>query len=210
MKDWLSGFRRPTIRSARECTLELGTASTTSAEFPSGGEDGRGEVQAGGRSWAFQHVSIGRECIVADRVMLIDFDHGVVEVAEVHPGVLARAQRQPSGPDPLHDPGAPGAVQARQPEHARPDAAAARKFFEDNFRPVRISKLGEPQGFLTGYFEPIVQGSRFPSPEFHVPLYRRPRDLVATGHKPGADNFPKISVARSGRFQGFPRCLARD
>jgi hypothetical protein len=28
----------------------------------------------------FQHVSIGRECIVADRVMLIDFDHGVVEV----------------------------------------------------------------------------------------------------------------------------------
>jgi len=29
---------------------------------------------------AFQHVSIGREGIVADRVMLIDFDHGVVEV----------------------------------------------------------------------------------------------------------------------------------
>ncbi len=28
---------------------------------------------------AFQHVSIGRECIVADRVMLIDFDHGMVE-----------------------------------------------------------------------------------------------------------------------------------
>jgi acetyltransferase-like isoleucine patch superfamily enzyme len=28
---------------------------------------------------AFQHVSIGRECIIADRVMLIDFDHGVVE-----------------------------------------------------------------------------------------------------------------------------------
>ena len=28
---------------------------------------------------AFQHVSIGRECILADRVMLIDFDHGVVE-----------------------------------------------------------------------------------------------------------------------------------
>jgi acetyltransferase-like isoleucine patch superfamily enzyme len=28
---------------------------------------------------SFQHVAIGRECIVADRVMLIDFDHGVVE-----------------------------------------------------------------------------------------------------------------------------------
>ncbi len=29
---------------------------------------------------AYQRVSIGRECIVADRVMMIDFDHGVVEV----------------------------------------------------------------------------------------------------------------------------------
>jgi acetyltransferase-like isoleucine patch superfamily enzyme len=29
---------------------------------------------------AFQSVSIGRECIIADRVMLIDFDHGVTEV----------------------------------------------------------------------------------------------------------------------------------
>ena len=29
---------------------------------------------------SFQHVSIGRECIIADRVMLIDFDHGVTEV----------------------------------------------------------------------------------------------------------------------------------
>jgi acetyltransferase-like isoleucine patch superfamily enzyme len=28
---------------------------------------------------AFQHVSIGRECIIADRVMMIDFDHGMVE-----------------------------------------------------------------------------------------------------------------------------------
>jgi acetyltransferase-like isoleucine patch superfamily enzyme len=29
---------------------------------------------------AYQKVSIGRECILADRVMIIDFDHGVVEV----------------------------------------------------------------------------------------------------------------------------------
>jgi acetyltransferase-like isoleucine patch superfamily enzyme len=47
-----------------------------------------GEVSIGAKSVlgqectisAFQSVSIGRECIVADRVMLIDFDHGVVEV----------------------------------------------------------------------------------------------------------------------------------
>jgi acetyltransferase-like isoleucine patch superfamily enzyme len=29
---------------------------------------------------AYQHVSIGRECVIADRVMLIDFDHAVVDV----------------------------------------------------------------------------------------------------------------------------------
>ena len=29
---------------------------------------------------AYQRVAIGRECIIADRVMMIDFDHGVVEV----------------------------------------------------------------------------------------------------------------------------------
>jgi acetyltransferase-like isoleucine patch superfamily enzyme len=29
---------------------------------------------------AYQHVKIGRECVIADRVMFIDFDHGVVEV----------------------------------------------------------------------------------------------------------------------------------
>ena len=29
---------------------------------------------------AYQRVSIGRECVIADRVMFIDFDHGMVEV----------------------------------------------------------------------------------------------------------------------------------
>ncbi|MCW3000528.1 MAG: Acetyltransferase (isoleucine patch superfamily)-like protein [Solirubrobacterales bacterium] len=47
-----------------------------------------GEVHIGAKSVlgqectisAYQHVSIGRECIIADRVMFIDFDHGVVDV----------------------------------------------------------------------------------------------------------------------------------
>jgi diaminopimelate epimerase len=56
----------PTIRSERECTLEMGKAGTSSADFPSGGEDGRGEVEAGGRTWSFQHVSIGNpQCAIA-------------------------------------------------------------------------------------------------------------------------------------------------
>jgi len=71
-----------------------------------------------------------------------------------------------------------------------PDSETARTFFEDNFEPVRIGRLGDGQGFLTGYFEPVVEGSRFPTQEFKVPVYRRPPDLV-----------PPPGVSRG---QGFP------
>ena len=74
------------------------------------------------------------------------------------------------------------------------DSDTARAFFEQNFQPVRIARLGEVEGLLTGYFEPVVAGSRFPSPEFSVPLYRRPRDLVAAGYKPGSTAFPNKGV----------------
>jgi peptidoglycan lytic transglycosylase A len=59
---------------------------------------------------------------------------------------------------------------------------------------VRIRKLGDPAGFLTGYYEPIVDGSRFPTREFTVPLYRRPRDLVAPG-VPDGGPFPNTGRA---------------
>src|SRR5262249_53195426 len=64
------------------------------------------------------------------------------------------------------------------------DSDTARAFFERNFQAVRIARLGQVDGLLTGYFEPVVAGSRFPTPEFHVPVYRRPRDLVAAGYSP--------------------------
>ena len=54
----------------------------------------------------------------------------------------------------------------------------ARRFFERNFRPLRIARLGDSAGLLTGYYEPTIDGSRFPTPIFKVPIYRRPPDLV--------------------------------
>jgi len=68
--------------------------------------------------------------------------------------------------------------------------AAARKFFEDNFRPARIAKLGDAMGFLTGYYEPIVDGSRFPTGIYHVPIYRRPPDLLPPAGTPNGAGFP--------------------
>jgi membrane-bound lytic murein transglycosylase A len=61
----------------------------------------------------------------------------------------------------------------------------ARLFFEHNFRPLRITKLGDSAGFLTGYYEPIVDGSRFPTGIFKVPIYRRPPDLVPPRNSAG-------------------------
>jgi membrane-bound lytic murein transglycosylase A len=70
------------------------------------------------------------------------------------------------------------------------DRDRARAFFEANFRPVRIAKLGENTGLLTGYYEPIVAGSRFPTQDFTVPVYRRPPDLVAPGQPRNVSSFP--------------------
>ena len=65
----------PVIRSGREATLEMGTASTTSGDFPGGAEDGRGELEAGGRTWAFRHISIGNpQCAIEAGGDLEDLD----------------------------------------------------------------------------------------------------------------------------------------
>ncbi len=77
-----------------------------------------------------------------------------------------------------------------------PDRAAARAFFEAEFVPFKIAKLGEETGLLTGYYEPEVTGSRVETPLYWVPVYRRPDDLVhETGPRVGT--FPnKGSVFR--------------
>ncbi len=43
---------------------------------------------------------------------------------------------------------------------------------------MRIAPLGQSNGFLTGYYEPIIEGSREPNTEFTVPLYRTPPGLT--------------------------------
>jgi membrane-bound lytic murein transglycosylase A len=57
----------------------------------------------------------------------------------------------------------------------------ARAFFEQNFRPIHISPLGTDDGFLTGYYEPIVTGARRREDGFDYPLYRKPPNLLPGG-----------------------------
>lgn len=53
----------------------------------------------------------------------------------------------------------------------------ARAFFESHFTPHRMNYSG-PDGLLTGYYEPVVQGARKRSAKFSAPLFKRPRNLV--------------------------------
>ena len=78
-----AGEVRPRILSESSCAMSIGRASTTSSAFPSGSADGTGELDAGGRRWSFQHVSIGNpQCVidVGDEVEEVD-------VAAVGPGI---------------------------------------------------------------------------------------------------------------------------
>ena len=64
-------------------------------------------------------------------------------------------------------------------EDVRPrDHAGARAFFEKWFIPYRATRNGESKGLFTGYYEPVLRGSRSRGGPYRFPLYRRPKSLV--------------------------------
>lgn len=66
----------------------------------------------------------------------------------------------------------------------------ARVFFETHFQPLRISRLGETDGFVTGYYEPIIDGSRTKTDVYTVPVYRRPSNLFVRGFRQSSPTLP--------------------
>jgi diaminopimelate epimerase len=62
-----AGPIRPRITGPNTCSVDMGRAATASKDFPSGPPDGRGELEAAGRRWSFQHVSVGNpQCAIAE------------------------------------------------------------------------------------------------------------------------------------------------
>lgn len=55
----------------------------------------------------------------------------------------------------------------------------ARAFFETALVPFRVIDGGSAKGQLTGYFEIEVKGSRVRTPDYTVPIYKRPPDLIS-------------------------------
>lgn len=59
------------------------------------------------------------------------------------------------------------------------DEPGARRFFESAFTPYAlVSADGNDTGLVTGYYEPLLRGSRSKSAQFRHPVYGVPDDLV--------------------------------
>ena len=81
------------------------------------------------------------------------------------------------------------------------DAAAARAFFESHFIPYQVVAAdGRDSGLVTGYYEPLLSGSRTRSAGHPVPLYGVPDDLLTVDL---AALYPELKDKRvRGRVEG--------
>ncbi len=62
---------------------------------------------------------------------------------------------------------------------AAADATAPTAFFERHFQPFAVTDHLRPQGLFTGYYEPLLRGALHESPDYPVPVYGKPPDLVS-------------------------------
>jgi len=94
--------------------------------------------------------------------------------------------------------GEPCAVAARI---SKPSPDAARRFFEQSFALYQVVSADEgEEGLITGYYEPLLRGSRKPSSRYRYPLYGIPDDLVVVDL---AELYPELKSMRlRGRLEG--------
>jgi membrane-bound lytic murein transglycosylase A len=97
------------------------------------------------------------------------------------------------------------------------DTAQARKFFEDNFNPVRILPpvhtygfYTGADGFFTGYYEAEVAGSRVKTEDFNVPLYRVPARLAGKRSKVFSQYDRKQIEDGALKGKGLEICWIKD
>jgi membrane-bound lytic murein transglycosylase A len=77
-----------------------------------------------------------------------------------------------------------------------------RKFFADHFQAWRVRNAdGSTHGLITGYYEPVHDGSRTPGARFTAPLYAPPDDLLSIEM---GDLLPELkeAQARGARLRG--------
>jgi membrane-bound lytic murein transglycosylase A len=78
---------------------------------------------------------------------------------------------------------------------------AAREFFQRHFQPFQVLQAdGGVEGLVTGYYEPLLRGSRSFNWKYRYPLYSPPDDLLVVDL---ASLYPELKGLRlRGRLQG--------
>lgn len=81
------------------------------------------------------------------------------------------------------------------------DRGVARLFFESNFTPFQVvNDDGSGEGLITGYYEPVLNGSLRPSERYRYPVYGVPDDLLIVDL---AELHPELKDLRlRGRLEG--------
>lgn len=93
------------------------------------------------------------------------------------------------------------AMQLNSQMVGKPDSEAILAYFKQNFSVYKTTNIdGTDSGLITGYYEPILKGSRFKSAKYPNPLYRVPTDLISVE----LDSlFPELKYKRvRGRLVG--------
>ncbi|MCY0388261.1 MltA domain-containing protein [Robbsia sp. Bb-Pol-6] len=86
------------------------------------------------------------------------------------------------------------------------DGNATRNFFETNFIPYQLANRdGTVQGLVTGYYEPLLHGSRTREAPYLYPLYRWP----GGGHRTAALG-SRAELERSGTLNGLELVYVDD
>ena len=83
--------------------------------------------------------------------------------------------------------------------NANPDRVI--QFFRDNFDPFRVINSDESvTGLVTGYYEPLLRGSRQRTTEYKYPVYAAPQDLITVDL---SEVYPDLKFRRlRGRIVG--------
>ena len=81
------------------------------------------------------------------------------------------------------------------------DPVAVRQFFESSFVPYAVHNAdGSADGLVTGYYEPLLRGSRTPTKTYRFPVYGVPEDLLVVDLTETQPNLKGIRLR--GRLQG--------
>lgn len=80
-------------------------------------------------------------------------------------------------------------------------SSVLRQFFETRFTPHQVLNVdGSGEGLITGYYEPLLKGSRKPSRRYRYPIYTTPDELLVIDL---GEIYPELKNMRlRGRLQG--------